>query len=60
MPFDQLRLFITGQMYIFTNILEWIEIGTSTDDSNYPWAKGIDIGYYPSPRTVLMGVSVKF
>jgi TonB-linked SusC/RagA family outer membrane protein len=61
-PFDQLRLFITGQnVYTFTKYIGMDpEIGTSTDDSNYPWAKGIDIGYYPSPRTVLMGVSVKF
>ena len=61
-PFEQLRLFVTGQnVYTFTKYFGMDpEIGTSTDDSNYPWAKGIDIGYYPSPRTVLMGVSIKF
>jgi len=34
------------------------EIGTSS--TNDSWAKGIDIGYYPSPRTFLVGASLKF
>jgi TonB-linked SusC/RagA family outer membrane protein len=61
LPFEQARLFVTGQnVYTFTNYFGMDpEIGTSTND-DYPWAKGIDIGYYPSPRTVLVGVSVKF
>jgi hypothetical protein len=34
------------------------EIGgnSGTDD----WAKGIDIGFYPSPRTFLVGINLKF
>ncbi|MDK2841984.1 MAG: hypothetical protein PWQ17_1489 [Anaerophaga sp.] len=61
LPFEQARLFVTGQnIYTFTDYFGMDpEIGTSTND-DYPWAKGIDIGYYPSPRTVLVGVSVKF
>ena len=32
------------------------EIGYGVDG----WATGIDVGYYPRPRTVLIGVSLKF
>jgi TonB-linked outer membrane protein, SusC/RagA family len=32
------------------------EIGYGTSD----WASGIDLGYYPRPRTVLFGVNLKF
>ncbi len=32
------------------------EIGYGTDG----WASGIDLGYYPRPRTVLVGVNLKF
>lgn len=24
------------------------------------WASGIDVGYYPTPRTYLFGVNLKF
>jgi TonB-linked SusC/RagA family outer membrane protein len=32
------------------------EIGYGTDG----WVSGIDLGYYPSPRTLLLGVNLKF
>lgn len=32
------------------------EIGYGTDG----WASGIDLGYYPRPRTILFGVNLKF
>lgn len=32
------------------------EIGYGTDS----WVSGVDLGYYPRPRTFLMGVNVKF
>ena len=35
------------------------EVGASGDD-DYPWAKGIDLGFYPSPKTFLVGVNVSF
>ena len=34
------------------------EIGSSGDTVG--WAAGIDNGFYPSPRTYLVGVNVKF
>ena len=32
------------------------EIGYGTDD----WVSGIDVGYYPRPRTILVGLNLKF
>ncbi|MGE4586207.1 MAG: SusC/RagA family TonB-linked outer membrane protein [Mangrovibacterium sp.] len=34
------------------------EVGYGDEDNT--WGKGIDLGYYPNPRTVLVGVNVKF
>jgi TonB-linked SusC/RagA family outer membrane protein len=61
-PLQQLRLFFTVQnLFTFTKYSGMDpEIGTSTDDTNYGWGKGVDLGFYPSPRTVMIGASVKF
>ena len=32
------------------------EIGYGTDG----WVSGVDVGYYPRPRTFLIGANVKF
>ena len=60
MPLEQARFYVSVQnLYTFTNYSGMDpEIGTSTTGDD--WAKGVDIGYYPSPRTVLVGVSIKF
>lgn len=59
-PLAQTRVYVTAQnLYTFTKYSGMDpEIGTSTTSDE--WAKGIDVGYYPSPRTVLVGVSLKF
>jgi hypothetical protein len=37
------------------------EVGSSGgNDSSYSWGAGIDNGFYPSPRTYLVGVNIKF
>jgi len=61
MPFQQLRLYATVQnLCTFTSYKGMDpEVGASTDD-DYGWASGVDVGFYPSPRTVLVGVNVKF
>jgi TonB-dependent starch-binding outer membrane protein SusC len=61
-PVKQLRLFLTVQnLHTFTKYSGMDpEIGTSTDDAAYGWARGVDLGFYPAPRTVLVGASVKF
>lgn len=35
------------------------EVGASGND-DYSWASGIDLGFYPSPRTFMFGVNLKF
>jgi len=37
------------------------EIGTNDSyREDNPWARGIDLGSYPSPRTYMVGVNIKF
>jgi TonB-dependent starch-binding outer membrane protein SusC len=59
-PLAQARFFVAVQnLYTFTNYSGMDpEIGSS--GGTYSWAKGIDIGYYPAPRTFMLGASLKF
>ena len=59
-PLAQARFFVTIQnLYTFTKYSGMDpEIGSSGGTDS--WAKGIDIGYYPSPRTFMLGASLKF
>lgn len=57
-PLGQLRLYATVQ-----NVLTITGYDGMDPDVGYAgkgWASGIDIGYYPHPRTFLFGVNVKF
>ncbi|MBB3187727.1 SusC/RagA family TonB-linked outer membrane protein [Microbacter margulisiae] len=58
MPLQQARLYATIQnAYTFTKYRGMDpEVGYAPDS----WSQGIDIGYYPSPRTVMIGVDLKF
>ncbi|MQY80039.1 MAG: SusC/RagA family TonB-linked outer membrane protein [Bacteroidetes bacterium] len=60
MPLTQARIYVTAQnLFTFTKYSGMDpEIGTSSTNDN--WAKGVDIGFYPSPRTVIVGVNLKF
>jgi TonB-linked SusC/RagA family outer membrane protein len=66
LPFAQFRLFVTAQnLYTFTKYTGMdpeigSDAGTNSATTPYPWATGIDVGYYPNPRTYLMGLSLKF
>ena len=59
LPFQQARLFLTAQnLYTFTGYSGMDpEIGYGNDKS---WVSGVDLGFYPSPRTFLVGVNLKF
>jgi TonB-linked SusC/RagA family outer membrane protein len=56
--FSQVRLYAQAQnAFTFTKYDGMDpEIGYGTDG----WVSGIDVGYYPRPRTVLFGVNLKF
>jgi TonB-linked SusC/RagA family outer membrane protein len=57
-PFSQLRFYLTAQnLYTFTNYSGMDpEIGYAPDG----FSSGIDLGFYPSPRTYMVGVNIKF
>jgi len=59
MPLGQARIFVAAQnLYTFTGYSGMDpEIGYGYGES---WVKGIDLGYYPSPRTYMVGVNLKF
>lgn len=56
--FRQLRLYVQAQNLFTLTKYKGMdpEIGYGTSD----WVSGIDLGYYPRPRTFLIGVNVKF
>lgn len=59
LPFSQARFYVTAQnLYTFTNYTGMDpEIGYGFDQS---WVSGIDLGFYPQPRTFMFGVNLKF
>ena len=59
LPLQQARLYFTAQNILtFTNYSGMDpEVGYGGDDV---WASGIDLGFYPSPRTLIFGVNLKF
>jgi len=59
-PFQQLRLYVTAQnLFTFTKYSGMDpEIGYGGD--SYGWAQGIDLGFYPSSRNILVGLNLKF
>jgi TonB-linked SusC/RagA family outer membrane protein len=62
-PFAQLRLYFTAQnLYTFTDYIGMDpEVGFGVGDtSGHNYATGIDVGFYPHPRTYLIGLNVKF
>jgi hypothetical protein len=65
LPFAQLRLYVTAQnLYTFTNYTGMDpEVGycpDSNNDGKPDFSSGIDLGFYPSPRTYMVGVNIKF
>ncbi|QEH42722.1 TonB-dependent receptor [Chitinophaga sp. XS-30] len=58
LPVQQLRLYVSGlNLYTFTHYRGLDpEVGFGVD----PWSSGTDLGYYPQPRTLLVGLNVKF
>lgn len=57
-PLQTLRVYVSAQnLFTFTKYSGMDpEIGYGVDS----WSQGIDLGYYPSTRNILVGLSVKF
>jgi len=58
MPLGQARLYVSAQN-LFT-ITGYSGMDPEVGYGNQSWARGIDLGFYPSPRTYLVGVNLKF
>lgn len=60
LPLSSARIYVTVQnAFTFTGYSGMDpEIGASGTDDN--WAKGIDLGFYPSARSYMFGVNLKF
>ena len=60
MPFGMFRVFVSGQnLFTFTGY-DGMDPEVGRYSSAYPWASGIDTGYYPSPKVYMAGLSIKF
>lgn len=57
-PFSQIRLYMTAQNY-FT-ITGYSGLDPEVGYGQTSWASGVDIGFYPSPKTFIVGLNVKF
>jgi len=62
---SQARLYVQGQNLLTFTKYDGMdpEIGSynGTDgNSNDTWVSGVDMGYYPHPRTLIVGVNLKF
>ncbi len=62
-PLSQLRLYVSAQNLLTFSGYSGLdpEVGSSGgNDSGYSWGAGVDNGYYPAPKTFLVGVNLKF
>ncbi|WP_298649220.1 TonB-dependent receptor [uncultured Proteiniphilum sp.] len=61
LPFSQLKIYVTAQnLFTFTGYTGMDpEIGYGAG-SDYPYAQGIDLGFYPSSRVYMIGMNIKF
>jgi len=63
LPFDQFRFYVSATNLLtitkYTGIDPEVGYGNTESDGNN-WSSGIDLGYYPQPRTVLFGLDVRF
>lgn len=58
--FSKFRLYVAGNnIYTFTKY-KGMDPEIGFGNVNQSWAKGIDVGYYPQPRTYMMGLNVNF
>lgn len=58
-PLTQARLFLTAQNLFTITGYSGMDPEVGYGDSK-SWVSGIDLGFYPSPKTYLVGVNLKF
>lgn len=59
--FSQMRFYVTCQNAFTFSKYDGMdpEIGFGVSDATYSFSSGMDLGYYPRPRTFLFGISLK-
>ena len=59
---QKLRIYASAlNLYTFTNYTGMDpEVGYGISSDNYSFSSGVDLGYYPRPRTLLLGLNVIF
>jgi TonB-linked SusC/RagA family outer membrane protein len=64
MPLGQARIYVSAQNLFtitgYSGLDPEVGYNYSDNDGDYTWSRGIDLGFYPSPRTYLVGVQLKF
>ena len=59
-PFEQCRLYVqTQNPFVFTKFMG-LDPEVGSDAGFDSWAKGLDLGYYPQARSILVGLNLKF
>ena len=60
LPFSQFRIYVQAQnLYTFTGYTG-VDPEIGSNGGKDSWARGIDVGLYPTSRTFLIGVNIKF
>ncbi len=59
LPFGQARLYVTGRNLLTFTSYPGMDPEVGYGDSQ-PFVSGIDLGFYPSPSSILVGVNLKF
>ncbi|PRZ01368.1 TonB-linked SusC/RagA family outer membrane protein [Marinilabilia salmonicolor] len=59
MPFGQARLYVAGRNLLTITDYSGMDPEVGFGDEQ-PYVSGIDLGFYPAPRTYLVGINLKF
>ena len=59
-PFQQLRLYVQAQNLCTITGYTGVDPEIGSSGGKASWARGIDVGLYPSARTWIVGASIKF
>lgn len=59
-PFQQCRLYVQTQNPFIITKYKGLDPEVGSDGGFDSWAKGLDLGYYPQARSILVGLNLKF
>ncbi len=57
---SQCRIYVQGQNLLTFTKYNGMDPEIGTFGGGSDWAAGVDVGYYPRPRTVMIGCNIKF